>query len=299
MKKLIVILISICLILSGCGVAKDVILENIEEDIAVSNEASPGQIMKVHYRDVGQADCTFIDFGDIDILIDGGNNSDGKELVDYLKKLNTDDIEILVATHPHADHVGGLDQVLEAFDVEMIVDSGKEDIDNVQEEEISTTYRDYIRACRIEREFGAKLMYDKDISIDLGNGVVFEVFETGDKWKDTNDYSVISKITYGSRSFLFTGDAEEVAEKELLNRNIKADVLQVGHHGSRSSSTEEFLDKVNSEFAVISCGKGNQYKHPHDETLKKLQERNIEIFRTDLDGDIIFSTDGVNLEKLN
>lgn len=247
-----------------------------------SNENIVLTELKVHFIDVGQADAIFIDYGDYDILIDAGNNGDGDLVVDYLEQLNTDDIEIMVATHPHEDHIGGLDDVLSAFKVGVTIDSGL----NYE----SATYNDYLSAALNEEN--SDLIYDDNISFDLGNGISFKVIETGDNFENTNDYSVVTMLDYYDIEFLFTGDMEAHAELGSLNLFDDIEVLKVGHHGSSTSTSQEFLDVIKPEYAVISCGEGNRYGHPHIETLKKLNDRNISIYRTDEQGSIVATTDG-------
>jgi competence protein ComEC len=239
------------------------------------------KIVTVHFIDVGQADSIYIQApGNYDILIDAGNNDDGPTVVDYLKRQKVDDIEIMVATHAHEDHIGGLDDVLAAFDVEKIIDSG----------EVGTTktYRDYWSAVQAE---GAEYLEDDDLVFELGPGIKFFIIETGDGYKNTNNNSVLAKLDYNNIEFLFTGDMETDAESMVLTKDIQADILKVGHHGSRSSTSEEFLSKVNPSAAVICVGEGNTYGHPHKETLTLLSRYGIDVFMTK-SGDIICTTDG-------
>lgn len=250
-----------------------------------SNKLEGGEELTVHFISVGQADSIFIDYGDYDILIDGGNNSDGPLVVEYLKELETDDIEIMIATHPHEDHIGGLDDVLEAYSVETIIDSGL-DYD-------SKTYKDYYSAA--QNEEGATFIQDKNMTFELGENVILKILETGDDFKDTNDFSVIVILDYNDIEFLFTGDMESHVELESLNLFSDIDVLKVGHHGSSTSSSNEFLNVTKPEYAVICVGEGNKYGHPHAETLEKLNARNIDIYRTDELGHIIVTTDGNNV----
>lgn len=240
--------------------------------------------IKVHFINVGQADSIFIDYGDYDILIDGGNNADGETVVNYLKQLKTDDIEIMVATHPHEDHIGGLDNVLKAFKVETIIDSGQK--------HTTQTYKDYINAVAAEKKQGAKVILDKDMTFDLGDGISFKVIETGDGFENTNDNSVITLLDHNNIEFLFTGDMEAEIEKKNLSKFIDIDVLKSGHHGSKTSSSIEFLNKIKPEYAVISAGEENKYGHPNIETLKKYKDRGIQVYRTDKQGSIVATTDG-------
>jgi len=220
--------------------------------------------IKVHFIDVGQADSIFIDAGDYDILIDAGNNDDGDLVVNYLKTLGTDDIEIMVATHPHEDHIGGLDNVLANFDVETIIDSGMA--------YSSGTYQSYYSYAQNE---GANFTYDSDMSFDLGNGAIFKVIETGDGYEGANDNSVVTLLDYNDIEFLFTGDMESKVELLNISKFSDVDVLKVGHHGSNSSTCQSFLNKVDPEYAVISTGKGNKYGHPSVTTLDRLQNAKL------------------------
>ncbi|MGI6703754.1 MAG: MBL fold metallo-hydrolase [Clostridia bacterium] len=162
--------------------------EQLVQEIFDAHPA-PIEQVSVHFLDVGNADCIFIDAGGIDILIDGGNDNDGPYIVEYLKGLGTDDIELMIATHPHLDHVGGLDDVLEAFEVRAVIDSG-----------ISSSfgiYQDYMRA--VERE-GSLFLEDDDMKFDLAPGVTFRIIETGDNYPNINDNSVVSQLTFGDSS---------------------------------------------------------------------------------------------------
>lgn len=233
-------------------------------------------IVKIHYIDVGQADSIFIDIGDYDILIDAGNNSDGDLVVDYLQNLGVDDIEILIATHVHEDHIGGLDDVIEAFDIENIIDSGQD--------YTTKTFRDYLEAVQNEN---VTYFEDEYIEYIITDQVKFVIYETGDNYSNTNDNSVVCVLFVNDRSFLFTGDMEEKAELASLDIFFDVDVLKVGHHGSDTATCDEFLDIVKPEFSVISCGVDNKYGHPHSETIEKLEAINSQIYRTDLLGTIV------------
>lgn len=253
-------------------------------------ERAGDQIVKVHFLDVGQADSIYIQAPDnYDILIDGGNNSDGSLVVNYLKNQNVDDIEILIATHSHEDHIGGLDDVLKAFRVERIIDSG--------EAADTKTYQDYWEAVNYEvnRE-GAIYLEDDDLHFDIGDDIDFDIIELGDGYDDTNNNSVVTLLDYKDNEFLFTGDLESDVETKLIGKIPAVDVLKVGHHGSNSSTSNALLQSIKPSIAVISVGKNNRYGHPHQETLQRLSERNIEILRTDLNGTIVIVADGTTLK---
>lgn len=251
---------------------------------------SSSKKIKVHFIDVGQAESIFIDCGNYDILIDGGNNDDGAKVVDYLKSLNVDDIEILIATNPKEGRIGGLDNVMDAFTVEKVIDNGFISA--------SKTYEDYWDSVQHE---GAKYFKDQYMRFNIGPGMLFEIIESGDSFSSSNNYSVVSKLTYNDISFIFMGDMDTNGENNILNQNIKSDILKVGYHGSRLSTSLSFLEKVKPEVAVISAGKNNEYGYPHKETLKRLENNNVDIYGTWISGDIIISTDGttytINTDK--
>lgn len=243
--------------------------------------------ISVHFIDVGQADSIFIDYGEVDVLIDGGNNADGELVVNYLKSLGTDDIELIVATHPHEDHIGGLDTVINYFDIEKII---KPDLaENTQ------TNKDFEIA-----------ISNKNIPVENpGQGETIEFGELkfivlSDKTKiynDTNNFSIVLKMVYGDTSFLFTGDAESDVERDILQSglDIKADVLKVGHHGSASSTTASFLKKVSPDYAVISVGIDNSYGHPDSITINRLNLHDIATMQTKDMGTIVFNSNGTDL----
>ena len=250
--------------------------KGIIEKVSIST-----QQVQVHFIDVGQGDSIFIDYGDYDILIDAGENNYGQAVTNYLKSLNTDDIEIMVATHPDSDHIGGLDDVLRAFEVEKVIDSGTV--------HTTKTYEDYMAAVTAE---GGELLYDDDMTFNLGSGLVFEIIETGDDNGDKNSNSVISRLNYNDIEFLFTGDIGQEVEQKILNKDIQAEILKVGHHGSKYSTDLNFLQTVKPEVAIISAGIDNSYGHPHAETLTNLSDNNTAIYGTYKSGTIIVTTNG-------
>ena len=242
--------------------------------------------LEVYYFDVGQADSILIRENDNNILIDAGNNEDGEKLVNYLKKdLNIEKFNMVVGTHPHEDHIGGLDNVVDSFDIDTILmpnaTSTSKTFENVLD---SIEKKDYkITVPKINEEFNY-------------NNINIKVLYTGTDEKDLNNTSIVLKLTYQNNKFLFMGDATSKVEKKLLNEDIKSDVLKIGHHGSEYSTTKNFLDKVNPQYAIIEVGKNNTYKHPKETTLDKLNKKNIKIYRTDIDGTIKVTSDGNNLK---
>lgn len=242
--------------------------------------------LEVYYFDVGQADSILIRENDNNILIDAGNNEDGEKLVNYLKNdLNIEKFNMVVGTHPHEDHIGGLDNVIDSFDIDTILmpnaTSTSKTFENVLD---SIEKKDY------------KITVPKNNEVFNYNNINIKVLYTGTDEKDLNNTSIVLKLTYQNNKFLFMGDATSKVEKKLLNEDIKSDVLKIGHHGSEYSTTKNFLDKVNPQYAIIEVGKNNTYKHPKEITLDKLNKKNIKIYRTDIDGTIKVVSDGNNLK---
>lgn len=240
--------------------------------------------LSVSFIDVGQADSVLIRNGNYNMLIDAGNNEDGEKLVNYFKSLGIEEFTYVFATHPHEDHIGGMDDIINNFKIDNYYMSNK----------LSTTktFMDVLDALD-----GRNLKYtvpNKGDTLKLGDANI-KVIYPGDDKSNINDSSIVLKITYGKNSFLLTGDATSNVERKIYNEDIKSDVLKVAHHGSSYSSTDVFLDRVKPYYAVISVGKNNIYNHPSNKTLEKLNKRNIKVYRTDLDGTIVFISDGDNL----
>ena len=238
-------------------------------------------LLRVHFLDVGQGDCILIDCGETEVLIDGGNNGAGDEVVSYLTPYIDGKLDYLIATHPDADHVGGLDAVLEAFEVGEVIDSGhKSDTD---------TYKDYWAAVQAE---GCTISYGEDLIIPLSSLAALSILETGNDWEDSNDCSVVAQLTCGNVQVLFTGDMSQQVETKLLPLFGDIDVLKVSHHGSDTASCAEFLSVVKPEYAVISYGLDNAYHHPAVETLQRLFDVGATVYGTGKSGSIVLTTDG-------
>ena len=247
-------------------------------------DAKVKENFSVSFIDVGQADSVLIRNGNYNMLIDAGNNEDGEKLVNYFKSLGIEEFTYVFATHPHEDHIGGMDDIINNFKIDNYYMSNK----------LSTTktFMDVLDALD-----GCNLKYtvpNKGDTLKLGDANI-KVIYPGDDKSNINDSSIVLKITYGKNSFLLTGDVTSNVERKIYNEDIKSDVLKVAHHGSSYSSTDVFLDRVKPYYAVISVGKNNIYNHPSNKTLEKLNKRNIKVYRTDLDGTIVFTSDGENL----
>lgn len=263
-------------------------------NVGCGRNESVEEKLKVHFIDVGQADAILIQQQDQHMLIDGGNNEDGDLIVDYLKKQGVKGLQYIIGTHPHEDHIGGLDEVIHNFHTNKVI------MPKVSAN--TKTFEDVLIA--IENK-GLKITSPKaGDTYSLGEGQWTILAPNKDEYKDMNNYSIVVRYVFGNTSFLFTGDAEETSESEILSksmkpaRNLQSDVLKVGHHGSESSTSLDFLNAINPRYVVISVGVDNGYGHPHEEVMARIQEKNIEVFRTDEKGTIIISSDGTELSIL-
>ena len=259
----------------------------LRADTAVSDG-----IMYVSFIDVGQGDSTLITCGDTAILIDGGEKGMSQTVVNYLKNNNVDDIDCMIATHPHSDHIGSLGEVMTQFEVKSLI------MPEIPERIVPTTvtYEKFLKSVDanvdnvIQAVSGETYTYG-ELNIDILAPI--------SDYDDLNDMSVVAKVSYGDTSVLLTGDAGNESEKDIINKkyNCKADLLKVGHHGSRTSTSDEWLDTVKPQYAVISCGMGNDYGHPHKELTGRLDKHSVEYYRTDISGTVVFQSDGKVLSK--
>ena len=305
MKKYLSILRILCMCLTACTATNqatstseksqsdttsgEAVQSGQEEKAAKAPDTSkPEGTLEVHYIDVGQGDATLIKCGSHAMLIDGGNNNKGTTVQLYLKKQGVESLDYVIGTHPDADHIGGLDVIVYKYNCDTVI--------MPDYEKDTKTYQELV-----------DVIHDKNMKITYP--VVGEQYALGEAkftiiapnsnsyGGNANDYSVAILLEYGKNRFLFTGDAEEASEAEMLTNgiDISADVYKVAHHGSRSASTQEFLNAVHPKYAVISCGEGNSYGHPHAEVLNRLRSMGVEVFRTDEQGSIIASSDGENI----
>lgn len=305
MKKYLSILLILCMCLTACTATNqatstseksqsdttsgEAVQSGQEEKAAKAPDTSkPEGTLEVHYIDVGQGDATLIKCGSHAMLIDGGNNNKGTTVQLYLKKQGVESLDYVIGTHPDADHIGGLDVIVYKYNCDTVI--------MPDYEKDTKTYQELV-----------DVIHDKNMKITYP--VVGEQYALGEAkftiiapnsnsyGGNANNYSVAILLEYGKNRFLFTGDAEEASEAEMLTNeiDISADVYKVAHHGSRSASTQEFLNAVHPKYAVISCGEGNSYGHPHAEVLNRLRSMGVEVFRTDEQGSIIASSNGENI----
>ncbi len=242
----------------------------------------------VHFLDVGQGDAALVLCDGETMLIDGGPHTASRLIYSYLRE-QVERLNYVIASHPHVDHIGGIAAALNAVPVDVIY-SPVLDWN-------SSTFDAILRYA--EAQGTLMIVPDEGDVFSFGDAEVTILHCWPDAW-DPNNMSIVLRIDYGETSFLFTGDAEDMSEYMMIDAMmpLNADVLKVAHHGSRYSSTQEFLDAVNPKYAIISCGEGNSYGHPHEETLERLQNQNSIILRTDELGTIIMQSDGHTIRVL-
>lgn len=259
---------------------------NSSDSKAESNDVTNdngGKEMKVHFLDVEQGDSIFIELpDDKTMLIDASEKEYADRITTYIYSCGYSSLDYVVATHPHSDHIGGMADVIGSFIVGNVILSPA-----------THTTKTYTNMLTAIDQSGAKVtlgIAGKEIFSD-GDLSAVAIAPVTEDYSDLNNSSVMVMLTYGDKKFLFTGDAEE-EEERTVTADVKCDVLKVGHHGSSTSTSSAFLAAASPEYAVISCGMGNSYGHPHTETIDKLKKAGINIYRTDLQGDIIMTCDG-------
>ena len=238
----------------------------------------------VHFIDVGQGDSILLESKEEFVLVDGGESIAGEKVADYIEERGCDELKYVIATHPDSDHIGGLKTVLDTIDTENFITS--------ETDKSTRTWLNVLHA--VEDNKINYIDAQPGSTYSFGEASFTVLAPLSDDYTDYNNYSVVIKAVCGDISFLLTGDAEKESENEMLRsgENLRADVLKCGHHGSSTSTSDRFLSAVSPAFAVISCGKNNDYGHPHFETIAKLEKAGVTYFRTDQLGTVIASTDG-------
>ena len=276
MRKLLPLLL-ILLLLCGCTVTPP-------ESTA---PAPQEDLLIVHFIDVGQADCILLSCGGEYMLIDGGNTADGLTVRNYLQQAGVDQLDLMVATHPHEDHIGGLPTVLQDFPTEMIWSTEITYSNYTVRNFLDTAEKKNVPV--VQPELGQTFL--------LGSAEVTVLGPVRTDYEDVNDLSLVLMVEFEDSRFLFTGDMEQLAEGHMLDHwgedfNWSADVLKAGHHGSYSSSGYRLLREVAPTWAVISCGFQNEYGHPHESTLSRFRDAEVTLFRLDLMSTVVALSDG-------
>ena len=294
---LTLVLISMGIVLSY-GPDAGSAIDRLYQAVGLSGTPAPIDArLSVHFIDVGQGDSILIQTAGQNVLIDAGDPDHAETVVDYLFSQGVKRIDLLAATHPHADHIGGMADVLRKFPVDKVLFS------EVPGEILPTT-RTYEILLDTIADKGLRITRAKTgMQYALGEGAVLTLLGPVEHDREElNDTSLVFRLDYGETTFLFTGDAEKESENSLLEvydaGELRADVLKLGHHGSSTSSQAKFLRAVNPSAAVASCGYENSYGHPHAEILRRLDSFGIMLYRTDRDGTVVFCSDGVSLEVL-
>ena len=284
MKTWVAVLVTALLFLSGCS-EKSRPQGSMETEEEANNAEGK---LEVHFIDVGQGDATLIRQGEHAMLIDAGDNSKGTAVQAYLQSQNIKKLDYVIGTHPDSDHIGGLDVILYKFQWDMVM--------MPELEKDTRTYEDVV-----------KVIQDKNKQITVsGAGETYSMGQAeftivcpqkSDYGDNSNNYSIGIRLTFGENAFLFTGDAEEEAEQDMLasGMDLSADVFKAAHHGSDTANTADFLKAIHPEAVVISCGEGNSYGHPRAAVLNELRQMGVNVYRTDEQGTIVAYSDGENI----
>ncbi len=256
--------------------------QNQNNNINTNND-----LLKVHYLDVGQGDSIFIELPNNEtMLIDAAESYQSENIINYIKNLNYQKIDYVIGTHPHTDHIGGLKDIINTFGI------GKIYMPKV----VSTTktYESLLMAIK-DKNLKINTAKAGTSIIDTDTLKINILAPNSETYTELNNYSVVTKITYGTTKFLFMGDAEKLSENEI-KENVSADVIKIGHHGSNTSSNIDFIKKVNAKYGIISVGLNNKYNLPKEETIKNWENSGTKIYLTSINGTIRASSDGTNIK---
>lgn len=285
---LLIIIIAVCAIFYnqfGDKLGLTNIFRGEEQHSTTPPPVVDGDEVRFHIIDVGQGDSILVTTPNGNMLVDTSERGARDALVSYLDALGITSFEYVVFTHPDADHIGNADFIVQNYSIKNIILT-----DRVS---TSKTYERMIDA--IENSQANVIKGEAGVEFKIGS-LLNTIIAPNEEYDDNNEMSVVIKSTFGETSIMLTGDAEKESEEDMLkiwgSETLKCDVLKVGHHGSLSSTTQDFLDAVSPTIAVISCGEGNKYGHPLPQILERLEKKGIKIYRTDVDGSIVLRTDG-------
>ena len=260
--------------------------ENVDKEESTQTVNNSEDNLKVHFIDVGQGDSIFIELPNDEVmLIDAGESSEEEKVYNYITDLGYNNIDYVVGTHPHTDHIGGLEYIINNINVENIYMPKAVSTSKTFESLLNTITNKNLKV-KVAKA-NVNIISSDNLSVNI-------IAPNSESYSNLNNYSAVIKIDYYNNSFLFMGDAEVLSEEEITS-DVGADVIKVGHHGSDSSSSLEFLNKVKPKYAVISVGTNNQYNHPYDSILSRYESIGSQVYRTDLDGTIVATSDGTNI----
>lgn len=274
-------------------------LSELYSDAGLSGDNSGGTAVvpiadgeaEIHFVDVGQGDCELIKTKSHTVLIDCGEREYYTDVIDYLNTQKIERLDYVVVSHPHSDHMGGMSYILDEFEIGILI------MPEVQDS-VTPTSNAYKRMLTSITNKDIEVEYAEPGAEYMLDDAVMTLLSPVTDYNDLNNYSVTVKFQHGENSFLFTGDIEKEAEGDIVDSgaDVSADVLKIAHHGSTTSSSKQFLNAVSPMYAVIEVGSPNDYGHPHDKTMQRLEEMELSIYRTDLNGDIVFVSDGKDLK---
>ena len=278
----VIVMLSAVIIDSNFGDSIHEYIESLEVysliDLDEDNTKAVEGSLVVDFIDVGQGDSILIRQGSHAMLIDGGTSESKQDLLGFLESENVSSFDYIIGTHPHEDHIGSLDDVVNSYD-----------FDTILFPKVTTTtktFENLVLAVKGKNKKFVEPEINKEYT--LGDAKFTILAPNSKEYDSLNNYSIVIKLTYGKNSFIFTGDAESLSESEILKNNVdlKADVLKIGHHGSSTSTSAKFLNAVSPKYAVISVGKDNSYNHPTKTTMNRLKKLGIPVYRTDEQGTI-------------
>ena len=289
----VVIFIIAVLAFAGSRLIKDP--ETLFEDTGLRNsQQSESNMMYVDFIDVGQGNCTLVHMGDTAILVDSGEVGAAQTVISYIKNLGIDELDCVLVTHPHSDHMGAMTKILYEFEIKDLI------MPEIPEDIIPTnsTYEKFLTAV----SDNAENVIPAEAGMTYSYGEMnLEILAPLHGYDNLNDMSAVSRVSFGETSVMFMGDASTAVEKDLLNtgKDFSADIINIGHHGSKTASSQKWLEAVNPGFAVICCGAGNEYGHPHSVVTERLDNIGIEYYRTDLNGTVVFQSNSKEFTKLD